>query len=88
MAWEFFFRGFVLLGLRRAWGSRAIVIQAVPSALMHIGKPWLEVLASFPAALFFGIVAYRTNSIVPGLLLHLWVALVVNLGCVFWPLSG
>jgi membrane protease YdiL (CAAX protease family) len=85
-AWEFFFRGFLLMGTRSAWGRWAIVIQAVPCALMHVGKPVIEVFAAFPAALFLGALAYRTRSIVPGLLLHLWVALVVNLGCVFWPL--
>jgi membrane protease YdiL (CAAX protease family) len=88
LAWEFFFRGFLLMGTKSAWGPWAIAIQAVPCALMHIGKPTPEVLAAFPAALFLGVLAYRTGSIVPGLLLHLWVALVVNVGCVFWPLSG
>jgi uncharacterized protein len=86
LAWEFFFRGFLVMGTRRAWGPWAIVIQAVPCTLLHVGKPGVEVVAAFPFALFLGVLAYRTRSIVPGLLLHLWVALVVNLGCVFWPL--
>jgi uncharacterized protein len=86
-AWEFFFRGFLLMGMKTTWGRWSILIQALPCALMHVGKPGLELVASLPAALFLGAVAYRTRSVVPGFLLHAWVALVVNLGCVFWPLQ-
>jgi uncharacterized protein len=86
LAWEFFFRGFLLFGLKAHVHRWSIVLQAIPCALMHIGKPSLEGLASFPAALLFGAIAYRTGSIVPGWLLHVSVALVINLGCVFWPL--
>jgi uncharacterized protein len=88
LAWEFFFRGFVLFGLERRFGAWAIVIQAVPCALMHWGKPDLELLAALPAAVFLGILALRSRSIVPGLVLHFSVALCVNLGCLFWPLSS
>jgi membrane protease YdiL (CAAX protease family) len=87
LAWEFFFRGFVLFGLARKFGGWAIVIQAVPCALMHWGKPDSELLAALPAAIFLGIMALRSRSIVPGLVLHVSVALCVNLGCLFWPLS-
>ncbi len=84
-AWEFLFRGFLMLGLRARWGGAAILLQAVPCALMHIGKPTLELAASFPGALLFGAIAYRTGSIVPGWLLHVSIAMVMNFACVFWP---
>ena len=87
LAWEFFFRGFLMLGLKPRLRQWAIVVQALPCALMHVGKPDIEVAAAFPAALVLGVLAYRTGSVIPGWLLHLAVALVINLGCVFWPLS-
>jgi membrane protease YdiL (CAAX protease family) len=87
LAWELFFRGFLLLGLKAHVGRWAILLQAVPCGLMHVGKPTFELLAAFPAALVFGVIAYRAGSILPGWLLHMLVALAVNLGCVFWPLG-
>jgi CAAX protease family protein len=84
-AWEFFFRGFLLFGLRERWGRVAILLQAVPCTLLHFGKPSLEIAASFPAALVFGVIAFANQSIVPGWVLHVAVALVMNLACVFWP---
>jgi membrane protease YdiL (CAAX protease family) len=86
LGWEFIFRGFLLLGLKPHLGYWAILVQAIPCTLMHMGKPDIEVIAAFPAALAFGALAYRTGSVIPGWLLHLWVALTINLGCVFWPL--
>jgi membrane protease YdiL (CAAX protease family) len=84
-AWEFFFRGFLLSGLRARWGRVAILLQALPCAFMHLGKPSLELAASFPAALVFGGIAFANRSIVPGWVLHVAIALVMNLACVFWP---
>jgi uncharacterized protein len=86
LGWEFFFRGFLLMGLARYFRGWAILLQAIPCTLLHLGKPCPEVLASFPAALVLGAMAFRTGSIVPAWLLHLLVALVANLGCVFWQI--
>jgi len=86
LAWEFFFRGFMMMGLKARLGHWAVVLQAFPCAVMHLGKPELEVLASFPSAIVLGAIAYRAGSVVPAWLLHMAIALVINLGCVFWPL--
>jgi hypothetical protein len=84
LVWELFFRGFVVLGLRERIGFFAVLVQAVPCALLHAGKPGIEVLASFPAALLLGTLSYRTGSVLPGWLLHLGASATVNLACVFW----
>lgn len=69
--WEFFFRGFMLFGLRRSVGSwLAVCIQTVPQCLWHIGMPTGETMSSIAAGLLFGIMAVRTNSIVWPILLH------------------
>jgi len=79
-AWEFFFRGWTLTTLGRRYGADAIWLQAVPFALMHIGKPELEQLTTVLGGAFFGIVAWRTNSFLWGWLLHwfmvTWVVMV------------
>ncbi len=69
-ATEFFFRGFLLFDLERHFGWAAIPLHAVPYALAHIGKPWLEVPYSFLAGLVFGYVALRTRSIFPSYVAH------------------
>jgi len=70
-AWEFFFRGFMLFGLRRYVGDwLAICIQVIPQCLWHIGMPTGEILSSIAGGILFGIIALRTNSIFWPLLLH------------------
>jgi membrane protease YdiL (CAAX protease family) len=70
-AWEFFFRGFMLFGLRRSVGDwLAICIQTIPSCLWHIGMPSGELLSSIAGGILFGVMALRTNSIVWPFLLH------------------
>lgn len=79
-AWEFFFRGFMLFGLRKYVGDwLAICIQTIPSCLWHIGLPPGEILASIPAGIFFGIMAFRLNSILWVFLLHYFIGLVLDL---------
>jgi len=74
VGWEFLFRGFLLFALYRVCGAHAIVLQAVPFALMHIGKPELETLSTLFGGSAFGYVAWRTNSFVFPFLIHLYLA--------------
>jgi membrane protease YdiL (CAAX protease family) len=70
-AWEFFFRGFMLFGLRKYVGDwLAICIQTIPSCLWHIGCPTGEIVASIAGGFLFGLMAIRTKSIVWPFLLH------------------
>lgn len=68
--WEFFFRGFILFGLRRYIGWASIVLQALAFSAMHIGKPIPEVIASFAAGVILGIVALYGKSFIPCFILH------------------
>ena len=73
-AWEFFFRGFMLFGLRKYVGDwLAICIQTVPQCLWHIGMPSGEIFSSIAGGILFGIIALRTNSILWPLLLHFFI---------------
>ncbi len=71
IGWEAFFRGFMLFGLRKRFGdTAAILIQTIPSCLMHIGKPKAEIFASIVAGIAFGWFVLRCRSIWPIFLCH------------------
>ncbi len=76
IGWEFFFRGYMLFGLKEKFGNlSAILIQTIPSCLMHIGKPEAEILGSIAAGIIFGYLAIRTRSILYPLLIHLFIGI-------------
>jgi uncharacterized protein len=72
--WEFLFRGWLLFGYTRQFGTDGIWLQAVPFALAHISKPELETLSTIFGGFAFGWVAWRTRSFVYPLLIHWFVA--------------
>jgi membrane protease YdiL (CAAX protease family) len=71
--WEFVFRGFLLFALLRVAGPSAVVLQAVPFALGHLGKPPLETLSTIFGGTLFGWVAWRTRSFLYPFLMHLYI---------------
>jgi uncharacterized protein len=71
---EFFFRGFLLQGLRRALGANAIFVMIVPYCMIHYGKPMPETFGAIGAGLILGTLAMRTRSIWGGVLIHIGVA--------------
>ena len=70
LAWEFLFRGYMLFGLEKSIGKSAIFVQAIPFVLLHLGKPFLEMLACIPGGFILGYVAYRTRSFLPCFIIH------------------
>jgi len=60
--WEFFFRGFLLWALYRVAGPSAVVLQAVPFALAHLGKPPLETLSTIFGGTLFGWLGWKSKS--------------------------
>jgi membrane protease YdiL (CAAX protease family) len=74
LGWEFIFRGWLLFGYSRKFGSDALWLQAVPFALAHIGKPDIETLSTIFGGFVFGWVAWKTNSFLYPFLIHWFVA--------------
>ncbi|HGY54636.1 MAG TPA: CPBP family intramembrane metalloprotease [Caldithrix abyssi] len=71
IAWEFFFRGFLLFGIKKYWGAMpAVLIQTISSCLIHLGKPDGEILGSIVIGILFGAIALRTRSIWYVFILH------------------
>ncbi len=78
-ALEIFFRGFWLSGLRNTLGSGAIFAMCVPYCMIHYGKPYLEAAGAVVAGVALGSLAMRTKSIYSGFLVHVTVALSMDL---------
>ena len=79
IGWEFFFRGWILFGYARKFGSEALWLQAVPFALAHIGKPEIETLSTIFGGFAFGWIAWRTRSFLYPFLIHWFISTFVIL---------
>jgi membrane protease YdiL (CAAX protease family) len=91
---ELFFRGLWLGALRRSLGSGAIFTMCVPYCMIHFGKPYLEANGAIVAGIVLGSLAMRTKSIYAGFLVHITVALLMDVLALshrhampqtFWP---
>ena len=76
---EFFFRGFWLKAAKRSMGSHAIYAMVVPYCMIHFGKPFQETIAAIGAGVLLGTLALRTRSIWAGFLLHVSVAISMDM---------
>jgi membrane protease YdiL (CAAX protease family) len=74
-ALELFFRGLWLGAMRRSLGSGAIFSMIVPYCMIHYGKPYLEANGAIVAGVVLGSLSMRTKSIYAGFLVHITVAL-------------
>ena len=75
---EAFFRGFMVFGLAPRLGLLAVPIMTVPYTMIHFAKPMPEATAAIVAGLVLGWLALRTRSFVPGVFLHVAVALTMD----------
>lgn len=78
LAWEFFWRGYMLFGLKNKFGYYAIFIQMIPFVILHRGKPEIEVFASIFAGLVLGIQALRANSFIYCFIVHWGVMIFID----------
>ena len=84
IAWEFFFRGFLIFGLAPKFGAvNAILIQTISSCLIHIGKPVGEIIGSIIVGVLFGLIAFKTKSIWYLVILHAAIGILTDLFVVF-----
>lgn len=71
LGYEMFMRGFIQFGLRERFGDwNAILIQTAISGLFHIGKPAGEIYSSILGGLIWGIVVFRSRSLLYVLIVH------------------
>jgi membrane protease YdiL (CAAX protease family) len=84
VGWEFFFRGYILFGLREKFGDAlAILIQVIPSSILHFNKPEPEFLGSIILGIVLGYLALRTRSILYPLIIHSYIGVSTDLFVTF-----
>jgi membrane protease YdiL (CAAX protease family) len=74
-ALEFFFRGFMVHGLRHRLGFYSIFVMMVPYCMIHFQKPMPECLGAIGAGFVLGLMSLKTRSIWFGACLHVAVAM-------------
>lgn len=77
---ELFFRGFLILAFVKWAGKDAILPMACFYCTIHFGKPLAECISSYFGGILLGIVVYNTRSIFEGLLVHLGIAWMMEVG--------
>jgi len=77
---ELFFRGLLVIGLARYAGEKVILPMTVFYCTIHFGKPLGECISSFFGGMILGVIALRTRSILGGLIVHLGLAWLMELG--------
>jgi uncharacterized protein len=76
---EFFFRGFMVHGLKNAMGIWSIFVMTIPYCMIHFGKPMPETISAIIAGLVLGYISYRNGSILLGFFCHISVAVSMDL---------
>lgn len=77
---ELFFRGFLILAFAKFAGKDAILPMACFYCTIHFGKPLAECISSYFGGMLLGIVVYKTQSIFGGLMVHLGIAWMMEIG--------
>lgn len=79
VAYEFFYRGFLLRTAEAAWGTAAAIwLQTIASTLVHLGKPLPETMGAIAFGLVLGALAVRSRSLAWPILLHLILGLATD----------
>ena len=76
---EYFFRGFMVLGLKERLGRASILVMLAPYCMIHFHKPMLEAFGAVGAGVVLGCLSWRTRTVIYGWFLHYGVALSMDL---------
>jgi len=76
---ELIFRGFFIFALVHYLGRSVVLPMAVSYAILHFGKPLGETISSFFGGYLLGVIAYKTQNIYGGVLVHIAIALLMEL---------
>ena len=77
---ELFFRGFLIIAFMKWAGRDAILPMACFYCTIHFGKPLGECISSYFGGMILGIIVYHTRSILGGLMVHLGIAWMMEIG--------
>lgn len=71
---ELFFRGFLVIAFARILGGHAVIAMVGSYVFLHFGKPLPETISSAFGGYLIGILAFYTNRIWGGVVLHVALA--------------
>lgn len=78
-ALEFFFRGFMVHGLKLRMGVTSVFVMVVPYVMIHFAKPPLEALSAVVGGTVLGYLSLKTNSVWWGAGVHIAIAATMDL---------
>lgn len=76
---ELIFRGVLVIGMMSVMGTKAVLPMIVLYASIHFGKPPLETLSSIFGGYILGAFAYETKHIWGGVIVHIFIALTMEI---------
>ncbi len=80
---EFFFRGFMVHGLKKRLGIYSVFIMVIPYCMIHFGKPLPETVAAIVAGIALGMLSYKTRSVLLGIAIHYSVGLMMDMAALY-----
>jgi membrane protease YdiL (CAAX protease family) len=80
---EFFFRGFMVHGLKHRFGYYTVFVMCVPYCMIHFHKPLPEALAAIIAGVILGTLSLKSRSILLGVAIHYSVAITMDLAALW-----
>jgi hypothetical protein len=86
IAIEFFFRGLLVIAMGQVTNKAAIVPMAAFYCTIHFGKPLMECVSSFFGGILLGVVAYYSQSIIGGVIVHLGIAWMMEIAGLYFLL--
>jgi membrane protease YdiL (CAAX protease family) len=82
-ALEFFFRGFMVHGLKKRFGIYSVLVMTIPYCMIHFGKPLPETIAAIIAGIVLGMLSLKSRSILLGVCIHYSVGLMMDLAALW-----
>lgn len=79
IAVEVFFRGALVIGMAKLLGRNAVLPMVAVYVAIHFGKPALEAISALFGGYFLGALAFQTRHIWGGVIIHMGIALVIEL---------
>ena len=76
---EVVIRGFMVIGMYRLMGHKAVMPMVALYAFRHFNKPLAETISSVFGGYLLGSIAYRSNNVLGGVFIHAGIAILMDL---------
>jgi hypothetical protein len=76
---ELFFRGALVIGMAATLGRGAVLNMVAVYVALHFGKPALEAISALFGGYFLGALAFQTRHIWGGVIIHMGIAMLIEL---------